>query len=242
MPKLDRKALWEEYVASGKALRPLEQLIEAYRGIAINHAKHEAKKHKEIPEEYLGPALQGLMEAIVAFDPAENNNFTKFANRYVRGRIIDWCRDTARNSRMFAVYMQMIDKERHRLAQIVDRPVRFDEAAESLGLKKRITRWVSLTARTYNQAPSEEADHDDFEDPKQKHPSYELEKKEVWKIALRGLTKLQKTIVILYFIEDLTMREIGDAVGLSESRVSQLIKDACYELKDLPYVRYLADL
>jgi RNA polymerase sigma factor (sigma-70 family) len=70
-------------------------------------------------------------------------------------------------------------------------------------------------------------DDDDATDPA------ELVAKKQWITEqLRGFSRTERLIIILYYYEDLTMREIGDVVGLSESRVSQIHSGLMERLKD----------
>jgi RNA polymerase sigma factor for flagellar operon FliA len=91
---------------------------------------------------------------------------------------------------------------------------------------------TSLTDKTKEDQGSKSLRKIDLlEDKKGLDPEYELKKKEITEIVTRGLTRKERLIILLYYYEDLTMREIGAALNLSESRVCQLHSRIIFRLK-----------
>ena len=70
-----------------------------------------------------------------------------------------------------------------------------------------------------------------LEDKKGLNPEVEFKKKEVTEFITRGLNRKERLIIILYYYEELTMREIGETLSLSESRVCQLHSRILIRLK-----------
>jgi RNA polymerase sigma factor for flagellar operon FliA len=71
-----------------------------------------------------------------------------------------------------------------------------------------------------------------LQNKKQEDPEQELRRKEVTEFITRGLSRKERLIMLLYYYEDLTMREIGATLNLSESRVCQLHSRIIFRLKN----------
>ncbi len=91
---------------------------------------------------------------------------------------------------------------------------------------------TSLTTETKDDDGSKSMRKLDLlEDKKGVNPEVELKKKEVTEFITRGLSRKERLIILLYYYEELTMREIGEALDLSESRVCQLHSRIILRLK-----------
>ena len=92
---------------------------------------------------------------------------------------------------------------------------------------------VSLS-RKYSETDSskEVCEIDVIEDKRGKDPITEIQKKDLKDIITRGLTRAERLILILYYYEEMTMKEIGVTLDLSESRVSQMHSSILKRLKD----------
>ena len=71
-----------------------------------------------------------------------------------------------------------------------------------------------------------------IEDKRGKDPVTEIQKKDLKDLITRGLTRAERLILILYYYEEMTMKEIGATLDLSESRVSQMHSSILKRLKD----------
>ena len=92
---------------------------------------------------------------------------------------------------------------------------------------------VSLTDKTKEDQGSKSLRKIDvLEDKKGVDPEFELKRKEITEFITRGLSRKERLILLLYYYEDLTMREIGATLSLSESRVCQLHSRIIFRLKN----------
>jgi RNA polymerase sigma factor for flagellar operon FliA len=73
---------------------------------------------------------------------------------------------------------------------------------------------------------------DVIEDKRGRNPVTEIQKKDLKDLITRGLTRAERLILILYYYEEMTMKEIGATLDLSESRVSQMHSSILKRLKD----------
>jgi len=71
-----------------------------------------------------------------------------------------------------------------------------------------------------------------IEDKRGRNPVAEIQKKDLKDLITRGLTRAERLILILYYYEEMTMKEIGATLDLSESRVSQMHSSILKRLKD----------
>ncbi len=92
---------------------------------------------------------------------------------------------------------------------------------------------VSLTDKAKEDQGSKTLRRIDLlEKKKQPDPEDELKRKEITEFITKGLSRKERLIMLLYYYEDLTMREIGATLNLSESRVCQLHSRIIFRLKN----------
>ncbi len=189
-------------------------------------------------EDYLQFGLLGLNEAIERFDPNRDVKFETFAIPRIRGKILDevrrydWLSRTARKRSQ--EYLHAAEE----LRQKYKREVSSEEIREYLNLSDeeyqeylRAAAAASYAASYYDPTWSEEGEEGESTNPLASLPSYlptpqqELERKEMLEYVVKLLETLperQRLIMTLYYYEELTFKEIGEILGITESRVSQL--------------------
>jgi RNA polymerase sigma factor for flagellar operon FliA len=171
----------------------------------------------------------GLVEAANRFDPDRGVKFETYAYPRIRGAVVDELR---RNSCLPQQTLEQIASVR-RHYQRLPPPVTVEALAAATGLSEdqvtdclaamRLTHTVSLErlAAVPEAAVGSE------------QPSRRLEQEETRRLLAEAITALperQRLVVTLYFLEDLRLREIGDVIRLSESRVSRLLDAALFEM------------
>jgi RNA polymerase sigma factor for flagellar operon FliA len=146
-------------------------------------------------DDLISAGIFGLMDAIDAFDPARGVKFETYCSPRIRGSILDELRSLDMDLEQF-----------ERLQR--------DANAASL---------VSLNTQ-YTDADGEKdiREIDVISDGRSQDPLIEAQKRDLKNLLTKGLTRAERLIVVLYYYEEMTMKEIGATLDLSESRVSQM--------------------
>jgi RNA polymerase sigma factor for flagellar operon FliA len=175
----------------------------------------------------------GLVEAANRFDPERGIRFKTFAYTRIRGAIFDELR---RNCPFPQELLERITKVRHFL-EILTPPVSIETLASKTGLShddvneclaairfSRSISWDDVAGSGHrNLASAGEA------------PELRLESDERKRLLAEAITELpenERVAVTLYYLEDLRLKEIGEVLHLSESRVSRLLKAAEHRLEE----------
>ena len=189
--------------------------------------------------------LLGLIGAIERFDPDREIKFETFAMARIRGAIIDELRSLDWVPRSVRTRARQIERAIAALEKELHRAPTDEEIAKKLGVTEEdldnslleISR-SSVGALDELWSPSAGGDSialiDTIEDETGPDPEVSLEQTEVKEAlaeAISDLPEREKLVVTLYYYEELTLREIGEVLGVTESRVSQLHTKAILRLK-----------
>ncbi len=190
--------------------------------------------------------LLGLIGALERFDPAREIKFETYAISRIKGSIIDELRSLDWVPRSVRSKAREIERVCARLENRLQRAPTDDEIAGELGLTlPEFHHALSQIANTSLVALDElwaisgsDGDTasliDTIEDPKSRDPSRMLDLSEMKSrlaAAIDALPPREKIVIALYYYENLTLREIGEVLGVTESRVSQLHTKAILRLK-----------
>lgn len=224
-PSPDLASLWEAYRADPSVERR-NALIEAYvpfvRWIAVR--LWERISHAVEVGDLFGAGILGLIQSFRAFDPDRGTAFSSYAQTRIRGAMLDYLREqdwSARRARILS--RQLRNAEESLEAELGRRPTD-DELAEKLGLASTEFAEVRATdaATTIHHLDALEPDERDGYLSRRAAPDERLARRDVWRSVSRGLSPKERLLLILYYMEGLTMEETGRSLGLTESRVSQL--------------------
>jgi RNA polymerase sigma factor FliA len=240
------QALWLEYRRGGdRKLR--DRLILTYAPLVKYVAGRIGSglpSHVD-DEDLVSYGLLGLVGAIERYDPERDVKFETYAVARIRGQIIDELRAMDWVPRSVRARARDIERAIVDLEARLGRAPTDEEIAEKLGLSEdELEESLAEIARSSIAALDElwtvsgTGDQvsliDTIEDENAPDPQSNLsltEQKEALAGAIAGLPEREKLVVTLYYYEELTLREIGEVLGVTESRVSQLHTKAVLRLK-----------
>jgi RNA polymerase sigma factor for flagellar operon FliA len=190
--------------------------------------------------------LLGLISAIERFDPGREIKFETFAVTRIKGSIIDELRSLDWVPRSVRAKAREIEKANAQLENELQRAPSDQEMAEKLEVtveefQETLTRISNSSVValdelwTVSDASGDQVSLlDTIQDPQGLDPAQEMdatEMKDHLADAIARLPEREKLVVALYYYENLTLREIGEVLGVTESRVSQLHTKAVLRLK-----------
>lgn len=194
-------------------------------------------------EDLVSQGLLGLIAAVDGFDPGRGTQFSTYATVRIRGQILDHLRSMdwlPRSARRRAKAIQEANTE---LWTNLHREPTDEELASHLDmdletLRKSVVEagriFISLDA---NEEQQEEISlHETLYDPTQVDPSEAYDEKELKSRLMEALKRLstrEQLLLSLYYFDGLTMREVGDVLGVSESRICQLHARTLMNVKSL---------
>jgi len=240
--------------------RPIEQIWRAYRATPTTEvrnyliARHldlvayaAERLHKRLPSEVEINDLKsagafGLMDAVDSFDPDRGVKFETFCTQRIRGAMFDELRSMDWVPRLVRSRTAKVDKVRKSIEMETGSKPTEDEVAarlnvsgdefEKLQKDSRPISMVSLTRKCFETDGSKDVrEIDVVEDGRQENPLQAVQKQDLQALITKGLSRAERLIVILYYYEEMTMKEIGATLDLSESRVSQMHSSILARLK-----------
>jgi RNA polymerase sigma factor for flagellar operon FliA len=188
--------------------------------------------------------LQGLLNAIRQFNPSAGTSFETYARVRVRGAIVDELRRMDWVPRSVHTKARKIQAAMQALEQKKGRVPTEQEVAKALKIPLEVyQRWLEetrpITFVCLDAAFNSEYDdsinqHDALADPRQEDPVDGTFRRELARLLadrLKLLPDMQRKVLALYYFEDMRLREIAEAFGLTESRICQIHAQAILAIK-----------
>ena len=243
MDEAARKRLWVDYARTrSESLR--EKLILEYAPLVklvAGRLNMYLGSNVEF-DDLVGYGIFGLIDAIDKFDAFKDVKFETYASLRIRGAILDQIRKMDWIPRTIRQKQKQIDKVMAEIQNAKGREATDEEIAEGLGISSdeytdwqsqmKITGLVSLNEflETGSDIPNERGRVSvDFQQPEKVLEQDEL--KSMLIQALELLTEKEKTVITLYYYEEMTLKEISAVLEVSESRISQLHTRALTKMK-----------
>jgi len=239
----DPDRLWAAYKKTGDQ-KTRNALVECYVHIVRFVAERIFSKLPSSVDldDLTSAGVFGLFNAIDGYDFDRGTKFETYCATRVRGAILDELRSQDWVPRMIRAKANRIQSTYEELENRLQRDPTREEMAVALEVsvaeyeqmlqESTTATLVSLNKKvdeTDGQSGSTQADI--LEDKRGPSPYDTLQMKDVIRLIHRNLTKQERLIVLLYYYEELTMKEIGAALDLSESRVCQILSKVTQRLK-----------
>src|SRR5262245_8569606 len=231
---VDVPQLWRDYRAQ-PSIDLRNQLVELYLPLV----KYNAERiWSRLPEgvdldDLISAGVFGLMDAIDAFDLTRGVKFETYCVPRIRGAMLDELRTMDWVPRLVRSKHTKMEEARKALEAQFGLPPTDQELADKLGLPMEeyekmaadanAVGLISLNKKWYETDSYKDVrEIDILEDKKGEDPTRRLQRKDLMRMVTKGLNRNERLIIILYYYEELTMKEIGATLDLSESRVSQM--------------------
>lgn len=245
MDEAGRRRLWEEY-GKDRTHELREKLILEYAPL-VKLVAGRLSMYLGYNVEYddlVSYGIFGLIDAIDKYDSMKEVKFETYASLRIRGAILDQIRKMDWIPRTIRQKQKKIDAVIRQIEAENGRTATDEEIAASLGISDeeylewqsqlKITNIVSLNEymEQGSEVPAEPNRHTTarFESPEENIEKEEL--KQVLEQTLQILTEKEKKVILLYYYEDLTLKEISSVLEVSESRISQLHTRALQKIKE----------
>lgn len=234
-------ALFERYKSSGDISARNEIVMRSMNIVryAVISTRNMFRKFAD-DDDVTNEAALALMSAVDSFDPGRNVKFETYASIKVRGAIVDYIRRLGNIPRTVRKFVKEYDAAFAELFSALDREPTREELAAKMGLSAE--RFDSFAARSAaaQTLSFEEILFDGFDLPDtgggecfeaEKRLMLEERKQQIAQ-AIGTLKDKERTVVTLYYYEQLKYSEIAQVMGLTESRVCQIHAKAVGKLRD----------
>ena len=242
MTETEKNKLWEEY-SRRRPAEVREKLIIEYAPL-VKIVAGRLSMYLGYNVEYddlVGYGVFGLIDAIDKFDYGKGIKFETYASLRIRGAVLDQIRKMDWIPRSLRQKQKKIDAAMNKLELELGRPATDEELAKEIGISEdellnwqgqaNVTNVISLDefVDTSGEKNVESVGVNTFETPEEV-----IEKDELKKLlaeSLETLTDREKKVILLYYYEELTLKEISLVLEVSESRISQLHTRALQKMK-----------
>jgi len=240
----DVSKIWEEFVVdrTDNVLRNV--LIERYMPLVKFHGEKLADRLPDEVEldDLISAGVFGLMDAIDAFDTARGVKFETYCANRIRGAMLDELRNMDWVPRLVRSRARKLMEANKELSDKLGRQPTHDELAAHMNLTTKeletmmcdtnAVNLVSLNKKWFETDGSKDISEIDLvEDRKGEDPTNRIQKADLMRLVTKGLNRNERLIIIGYYYDEMTMKEVGMMLDLSESRVSQMHTSIVQRLK-----------
>lgn len=240
----DEQQLWERWKKDQNP-EDGDALVARYMPLVTFHCRRiGASLPKSVRrEEVASFGMAGLYDALLKFEPSRDLKFDTYASFRIRGAILDGLRKEDWLPRAAREKSKKIEAASSKLEQKYLRSVTPEEVAAELGVKVEevqdtmaeyfFSHILSVDEQVQDQDQQETTGFV-LKDQRTKTPEEELVKQEqIEELAsqIKKLTEKEQLVVDLFYKEELTLTEIGEVLGLSTSRISQIHSKALFKLR-----------
>ncbi len=238
-----RDRLWQNYIKTHDAQYRDQLIVEYAQLVKIVAGRLSMYLGYNVEyDDLVGYGIFGLIDAIDKFDYGKNVKFETYASLRIRGAILDQIRKMDWIPRSLRQKQRRIDQAMSKIEAETGKTATDEQIAQELGISlDELNNWQGQ-AKMSNMVSLDEFTEEGTETTKMEavgnarfdRPEDVVEKEELKKMiveALDNLTEKEREVVVLYYYEDMTLKEISLVLEVSESRVSQLHTKALNKMK-----------
>jgi RNA polymerase sigma factor for flagellar operon FliA len=227
--------IWKAYKADPNRTDLRNRLVEEYLPLVKYNGERIWARLPEGVEldDLISAGVFGLMDAIDAFDLTRGVKFETYCVPRIRGAMLDELRTMDWVPRLVRSKASRLHEANKELETRLGRHPSDQELSEHMGisiqelerlmLEANAVNLISLNKKWYETDSYKDVrEIDILEDKKGEDPTRRIQKNDLMRLVTKGLNRNERLIIILYYYEELTMKEIGATLDLSESRVSQM--------------------
>ena len=215
-----------------------DELVLAHLGLVKRvaiHLKARVPAFMEL-DELIQVGMLGLLEASKAYDPAKGVEFENFAHSRVRGAMLDEVRRLSFLPRSAVAFNKEHNEGLHVLASELGRNPTESEIAEFMGKDLEEFQRERGKARRFETYSLEVVTEEvmGIADEESHQPDVMVEEAEFMDAvtaAIADLPEREQMVMQLYYVEELNLKEIGEVLGVSESRISQILSAVVKKLR-----------
>ena len=210
--------------------------------------KYTAERiHTRLPknvelDDLISAGIFGMTAAIDMFNPELGAKFETYCVQRIRGFILDELRKTDWIPQLVRIRAHQLSKATQKLETVLERLPTEVELAEELKLDMNQFHHLqrdanALSLISLSSQSSDPEGHKDMrgidiiEDQRSQNPLIKAQKHDMKNFVRKGFSTAEGLVIILYYYEEMTMKEIGKTLGISESRVSQMHSSIIARLK-----------
>ncbi len=231
----DIAEVWQEFKKDQSRRELRNRLVEYYLPLVKYNGERIWSRLPDGVEldDLISAGVFGLMDAINAFDMGRGVKFETYCVPRIRGAMLDELRTMDWVPRLVRSKASKLNEGLKTLEAQLGRSPNEIELARHMemsvaDLEKMITdanavNLISLNKKWYETDSYKDVrEIDILEDKKGEDPTRRIQKSDLMRLVTKGLNRNERLIIILYYYEEMTMKEIGATLDLSESRVSQM--------------------
>lgn len=227
--------LWDQFKKDPSRKELRNALIENYLPLVKYNGERIWQRLPDGVEldDLISAGVFGLMDAINAFDMGRGVKFETYCVPRIRGAMLDELRSMDWVPRLVRSKASKLNECLKTLEASLGRAPNENEIAEYMQISLQEVEkliadanavgLISLNKKWYETDSYKDVrEIDILEDKKGEDPTRRIQKSDLMRLVTKGLNRNERLIIILYYYEEMTMKEIGATLDLSESRVSQM--------------------
>lgn len=220
--EIEHQDLWNKYLEN-RSVENRNAIVVEHIGLvrSVSLKTYNKLSVKVDQEDLFSYGMFGLIQAVERFDVTRMKSFGAFAVPRIRGAILDNLRTNSEHKRVATSHKHTVERSIHSFRIKHNRTPTVEEIAVESGINEDRVFEI-LNGQVFRKATRLDSEEAVEIASNHESPSVRREKSRILRYISKSLNVQERIVVILYYMEQLTFREIGISIGCSESRISQI--------------------